>query len=93
MTQTTFLTQQLKSKLQNTTEKKWVIEEASGGFESLVCGDDWTIIISRNGQNSKWTITVVSRKADTGVPIEQRTAEDNEHLIEVAESIAEDLSL
>lgn len=93
MSQTTFVTQQLKLKLQNITEKNWKVEEASGGFESLVCDDDWTLTISRNGQTSEWKINLLSRKADTGAPIEERTAKNNEHLLQEVESIAEDLSL
>jgi hypothetical protein len=93
MGQTRFVTQQLKLKLQDTTEKNWKIEEASKGFESLVCDDDWTITISRNSRDSYWEVTLLSRKADTGVPIENRTAKNNEHLVQVVGSIAEDLSL
>lgn len=93
MSQTTFVTQQLKLKLQKTTDKNWKIEEASDGFESLVCDEDWTITVSRNGKNSPWRVTLLSRKAGTGVPIEERTANNNKNLVQVVQSIAEDLSL
>lgn len=93
MSQTTFVTQQLKLKLQNTTGKDWKIENVSGGFESFVCDDDWTITISRNGDTSEWRITLLSRKSDTGRPIEERTAKNNQHLLNEVESIVEDLRI
>lgn len=93
MSQTTFVTQQLKLKLQDITGKEWKVEVASGGFESLVCNNDWTVAISRNGRTSKWNVTLLSRKADTSEPIEERTADNDQDLLKVVESIAEDLSL
>lgn len=93
MSQTTFLTQQLKLKLQNTTEKNWTVEEVSNGFESFVCDNDWTITISRNGKTSKWKITLLSRKANTGRPIEERKAKNNQQLLNEVVSIAEDFSI